>query len=121
MRRHRLTFFRFNDDYVLGVVCAKTGLIRYALNNLPSLRHDRERKALFNYGAKDAINCKLEDIAQELSWLRNCNPVLFDQLVSKKVGSEGLKKIQYIIRNKSAYKVSSVVIHSIEKWLRKTA
>ena len=52
-----------DDDYTLGIVCKKTGLVRTALNQLTGLTSKRERWKIFVKGVADADSCELCDIA----------------------------------------------------------
>ena len=112
--RYKINFGFFADDFILGVVCAKIGLVKHALNNMESIRRNRERLKLFNHGVEDAVNCKLEDLAQDLWVLRERGPNLFDTMVLKSVGRQRFKKIRLVIENRLAYKPPKLIIQSLE-------
>jgi hypothetical protein len=115
--RYKLNFGGFADDFILGVVCAKIGLVKHALENLESIRDNKGRLELFNYGVKDAANCRLEDLAQDLWELREQGTRIFDVMVLKSVGKNKFKEIKRVIDNRVAYKPSRHIVQSLEKFL----
>ncbi len=96
----RINIGGINDDYVLGVLCEKTGLADYARESMPSLETDEDRGRLFALGMQDADGCALEDIAIELERARRKNPGLFDLIVRQSVGQERVAEIKATIMRK---------------------
>jgi len=92
--QYHLKFSNIGDDYLLGVICFKTGLTEYVLSNLKGLKR-RDRKKLFEMGMKDSNCFKLEDIAGEILDIRLSNPIFFDKKVRKKIGNYRLKEMKF--------------------------
>ncbi len=96
---NRINLGGISDDYVLGVVCAKTGLADYARRNMAGLTTDPDRNRLFELGMADADECSAEDVASELARARKKNPGLFDAMVRDLAGREQLAEIHSAIRS----------------------
>lgn len=102
----RLILSQIGDDWLLGIVCEKAGLVEYARCSL-QIEEDEERIRLFEQGISNAWRYKLEDVANELWMIRNKTPRLFDLLVCRTMGSEHMREIHMVItrrkkRNSSA-------------------
>lgn len=78
----RLYLGALPDDFVIGVMCAKTKLIEYALKNS---KMSEERRRLFDAGVAWAVNCTTDDVAREMWYLRNRSSELFDKLLKDRL------------------------------------
>ena len=89
----RINIGAIDDDYVLGILCEKAGLVAYAKRSLVGIDGEGERARLFDQGVEDADQCTLRDIARELWMIRWRNPRLFDGMVGAGIGKEALAEI----------------------------
>lgn len=116
-KKNRLNLGNFSDDFVLGIVCAKTGLVSYALKTLKVIANFKKRRNLFMCGVRESEEYPLEDIAQDLWETRQDNPKTFDSLVLSKIGKEKFEKIKEAIANRPKHKHSFEVINELERLL----
>ena len=89
----RIPLGSIKDDYVLGVLCRKAGLIQYAKKTLPNLFANSTRRQVFSGGVDDASDYSYSDIAKELWFLRQGSTEVFDWTVSRAVGDYGFRCI----------------------------
>lgn len=76
------------DWYSLGIFCAKTNTVEYALENMAILNHvGGTEKRLFDRGISEADDALLSDIAFDAGRLRErSNPQRFDYFIASHAG-----------------------------------
>lgn len=106
----RLNLGGIGDDYVLGVLCSKLGLIDYALRQLAGIVDNEERTELFYLGINDAPDCELHDLARDFYKLRKKDTRQFDRIVSGTIGRDGLADVLEVIENREEYVFTNPII-----------
>jgi hypothetical protein len=107
---NRLNLGSIGDDYVLGVACAKLGLVKYALETLGGLTSNKDRLGLFYRGVEDAAGCELSDLARDFWQIRKKNKYSFDMMVRGNIGRAGHAAVLEVIEKRDSYVYGSPVI-----------
>ena len=79
----------WNDPRTLGMFCQKTNLVDYARLCVRAFREPCDNKRLFDSGVRDADDCTFDDIAFEISQIRDSSSLgaeVFDEFISRQAG-----------------------------------
>jgi len=111
----RLKLGVVGDDYVLGAVCKKLGLVKYAISNLIGMTRNASRLELFYRGVEDAAGCDLSDLARDFWKIRRTRPIIFDMMVRGTIGNEEHAKVIEVIERRESYVSVSPMIEEFFK------
>lgn len=99
----------WSDPYTLGIFCAKTNLVEYALKNRSQLRKDAHISALFQKGIAVANEWTFDDIGYEMAEMRNGKPDDFDNFIRVNSGVRVFRKVIEAIHKAQDWEDRSVL------------
>lgn len=87
------------DYYGLGIFCKKTGIVKYAIEQIVKLQKPTEERHLFALGVGAADEWAFTDIAFEIAHLREQTGQRFDAFIYDRAGFEVISEIKDAIKD----------------------
>jgi len=96
-KNKRINLAQTGDDFVLGIICEKLRLVKYAYDNLSGFARNPERVRLFELGRKDGASTSWKMIATDIYNIRVRGAKFFDRIVCPKIGAAELNYLLYFV------------------------
>jgi hypothetical protein len=109
-----LLLAKWSDPYTMGAFCKKTNTVEYATKLLKWMETNQVKRDLFFRGLANAHDVALEDLAYEISLVRNAKPEQFDNFIKQQKGREMRDRLVEIVEEATDWESEQQIAAGLE-------